>query len=88
MTLAVRAYVGIEVAKQRNAMAIADADRGGEVRFFGEVDATDESMRRIIRKIASRHADPHFCYGAGSTDYGLDRLITSMGYSCSVINGR
>lgn len=40
------AFVGIDVAKLRNAIAIADAGREGEVRFFGEVNASDESMRR------------------------------------------
>ena len=32
-------YVGIDVAKLRNAVAVADGGRGGEVRFVGEVDA-------------------------------------------------
>jgi hypothetical protein len=31
-------FVGIDVAKSRNAIAIADSERGGEVRYFGEVD--------------------------------------------------
>ena len=35
------------VAKLRNAIAIADSGREGQVRFFGEVDASDESMRRV-----------------------------------------
>jgi transposase len=30
-------FVGIDVAKSRNAVAIADGERGGEVRFLGEV---------------------------------------------------
>jgi hypothetical protein len=28
-------FVGIDVAKVRNAIAIADGERGGEVRFLG-----------------------------------------------------
>ena len=42
------AFVGIDVAKLRNAIAIADSSREGEVRFFGEVDASVTSMRRVI----------------------------------------
>jgi len=34
------AFVGIDVAKLKNAIAIAEAGREGEVRFFGEVDAS------------------------------------------------
>ncbi|TJW58192.1 MAG: IS110 family transposase, partial [Mesorhizobium sp.] len=48
------AFVGIDVAKLRNAIAVADAGREGEVRFFGEVDASEESMRRVIRRIATK----------------------------------
>ncbi|MER8759073.1 IS110 family transposase [Mesorhizobium sp. M0976] len=48
------AFVGIDVAKLKNAIAIAEAGREGEVRFFGEVDASATSMRRVIGRIASR----------------------------------
>ena len=40
------AFVGIDVAKLKNALAIADVGREGEVRFFGEVDASVVSLRR------------------------------------------
>ena len=43
------AFIGIDVAKLRNAIAIADSGREGEVRFFGEVDASVTSMRRVGR---------------------------------------
>ena len=33
------AFVGIDVAKGRNTIAVADGERGGEVRYVGEVDA-------------------------------------------------
>src|SRR5215213_3555938 len=68
-------FVGIDVAKTRNttrnAIAIADGARGGEVRFLGEVDASEESMRRLVKRIAGRYARAHFCYEAGPTGYGL-----------------
>jgi transposase len=74
-------FVGIDVAKARNAIAIADGERGGEVRFLGEVDASEESMRRVVKRIATQHDRVHFCYEAGPTGYGLHRLITSHGHS-------
>ncbi|WP_292374143.1 IS110 family transposase [Mesorhizobium sp.] len=80
-----RAFVGIDVAKLRNAIAIADAGREGEVRFFGEVDASDTSMRRVIQRIAAKFDRVHFCYEAGPTGYGLYRLIRSLGYECMVV---
>lgn len=78
-------FVGIDVAKLRNAIAIADAGREGEVRFFGEVDAGDAGMRRVIQRIAAKFVQAHFCYEAGPTGYGLYRLIRSLGHECIVV---
>ena len=78
-------FVGIDVAKARNAVAIADGERGGEVRYLGEVDSSEESMRRLIKRIAAKHDRMHFCYEAGPTGYGLHRLITTLGYACTVV---
>lgn len=77
--------VGIDVAKARNAIAVADGERGGDVRFVGEVDASEESMRRVVKRIAATSERVHFCYEAGPTGYGLHRLITSLGHSCTVV---
>jgi transposase len=79
------AFVGIDVAKLRNAVAVADAGRDGEVRFYGEVDASPESMRRLAAKLAGKYQRLHFCYEAGPTGYGLHRLLTGLGHSCVVV---
>ncbi len=78
-------FVGIDVSKARNAIAVADGERGGEVRFVGEVDASEESMRRVVKRIAGSCDRAHFCYEAGPAGYGLHRLITSLGYPCTVV---
>ena len=57
------AFVGIDAAKKRNAIAVAEAGRDGEVRYWGEVDASPESMRKIVAKLAGRFEKLHFCYG-------------------------
>lgn len=79
------AFVGIDVAKLRNAIAIADGGREGEVRFLGEVDASHASMSRLIQRIAAKVDCTHFCYEAGPTGYGLYRLIRSLGHECIVV---
>ena len=73
------------VAKMCNAIAIADGERRGEVRFLGAVDASEQSMRRLIQRIAAKHERVHFCYEAGPTGYGLHRLITSLGHPCMMV---
>jgi transposase len=53
--------------------------------YIGEVDASDESMRRAVKRIAAKYDDVLFCYEAGPTGYGLHRLITSLGFDCMVV---
>jgi transposase len=79
------AFVGIDAAKARNAIAVAEGGRGGEVRYLGEVDASEQGMRRIVARIAAKYDRVYFCYEAGPTGYGLHRLITGLGHDCTVV---
>lgn len=79
------AFVGIDVAKLKNAIAIAETGREGEVRVFGEVDASATGMRRVVERIASRFDGVHFCCEAGPTGYGLYRPIRALGHECTVV---
>ena len=85
MVYSTEVFVGMDVSKTRNAIAVADGERGGEVRYLGEVDASPETMRRFVRRLAAKHGRVHFCYEAGPTGYGLHRLITELGYPCMVV---
>lgn len=78
-------YVGIDVARMRNAIAVADGEHGGEVRYLGEIGAAPESMRRLVKRLAARHERLHFCCEAGPAGYGLYRLITGLGHPCTVV---
>ena len=62
--------VGIDVAKARNVIAVADGERGGE--------------RRLVKRIAAS-CTRIFCYEAGTTGYGRHWLITSLGQLCTVV---
>ena len=55
------AFVGIDTSKLRNAVAIADAGRGGEVRFLGEIENTPASTAKLVRKLAARYKRLTFC---------------------------
>ena len=85
MTGSREAFVGIDAAKLRNAVAIADDGREGEVRYLGEFDATPECMRRLVARLAAKYGRLHFCYEAGPTGYGLYRLIVALGHACTVV---
>lgn len=78
-------FVGLDVAKARHAVAVAEDGRDGEVRYLGEIDADPAAVRRLVTKLAQRHAQLHFCYEAGPTGYGLHRQLTALGHACTVV---
>ncbi|MGO9472002.1 MAG: IS110 family transposase, partial [Rhodomicrobium sp.] len=78
-------FVGIDTSKLRNAIAIAEQGRQGEVRYLGEIDNTPEATRKLVAKLAQRDRKLHFCYEAGPTGYGLHRWLTDLGQSNIVV---
>jgi transposase len=78
-------FVGIDTAKARNAIAIAEAGRQGEVRYLGEFDNTPDAVAKLVRKLGDRYETLHFCYEAGPTGYGLYRQILAMEHGCMVV---
>ena len=79
------AFVGIDAAKARNAIAIAEGGRNGEIRYLGEFDSAPEAMAKLIRKLGERYEVVHVCYEAGPTGYGLYRQILALGHKCTVV---
>lgn len=78
-------FVGLDTSKLRNAVAIADGGRSGEVRFFGEIDNNGTAMAKLVRKLAAKYERLTFCYEAGPTGYGLYRQIKSLGHQCILV---
>ena len=78
-------FVAFDTSKLRNAVAIAEAGRSGEVRFVGEIENSDAATAKLVRKLAARYERLTFCYEAGPTGYGLYRQITSLGHDCMVV---
>jgi transposase len=79
------AFVGIDTAKARNAVAVAEGGRKGEIRYMGEFDNTPDAVIKLVRKLAERYETVQFCYEAGPTGYGLYRQIIALGHACSVV---
>jgi transposase len=79
------AYVAFDTSKLRNAVALAEAGRSGEVRFLGEIDNTPAATAKLVKKLSGKYDRLTFCYKAGPTGYGLYRLIKSLGQECMVV---
>src|SRR6266849_5581353 len=78
------AYVAFDTSKLRNAVAIADGGRAGEVRFLGEIENNAAATAKLVRKLAGKYGRLTFCYEAGPTGYGLYRQIKNLGHACIV----
>jgi transposase len=78
------AFVGFDTSKLRNAVAVAESSRTGEIRFLGEIENTDAATAKLVKKLAAKYQRLTFCYEAGPTGYGLHRLIESLGHECMV----
>jgi transposase len=50
-----KAFVALDTAKLRNAVAIADAGRNGEIRYLGEIDNTEAETRKLVAKQRRPH---------------------------------
>jgi transposase len=79
------AFVAFDTSKLRNAVAIADGGRGGEVRFLGEIENSAAATAKLVRKLAGKYQRLTFCYEAGPTGYGLHRQISGLGQACIVV---
>ena len=79
------AFVALDTSKLRNAVAIAEGGRAGEIRFLGEIENSSAATAKLVRKLAGKYQRLTFCYEAGPTGYGLYRQIKSLGHACMVV---
>jgi hypothetical protein len=49
------AYVAFDTSKLRNAVALAEAGRAGEVRFLGEIENTEAATAKLSGKPQTEH---------------------------------
>lgn len=79
------AFVAFDTSKLRNSVAIAEAGRDGEIRFFGEIENSATATAKLAKKLSAKYRRLTFCYEAGPTGYGLYRQIKSLGHECIVV---
>lgn len=76
-------YVGLDVHKEKIAVAIAEEGRK-EPRYWGMIPHTPEDIRKLVKKLGEPQT-LRVCYEAGPTGYGLYRLLLSLGVHCNII---
>jgi transposase len=75
-------FVGLDV--HADAIAVAVAETGGEVRSLGVIPNRLESIRKLVHKLGPVQ-QLRACYEAGPTGYVLYWQLTQLGVACEVI---
>jgi transposase len=78
-------YVGIDVSKDKLAVAIASGGVRDEVLSLGTFENNPASVDRLLKKLSRRGLPVSVCYEAGPTGYGLYRQVRAFGFECCVI---
>jgi len=50
-------FIGLDTSKTKISVAVAEKERNGEVRFFGDISAEPTSVASTVAKLAKRGAN-------------------------------
>ncbi len=75
-------FIGLDV--HADTIAVAVAERGGEVRSLGTIPNRPEAVRRLMKKLGDAK-QLRACYEAGPCGYVLYWQLTELGVACDVI---
>jgi transposase len=64
-------YVGLDVHKATDSVAVAESGRGGEVRQLGVFENRPEVLTKLTARLSRGGRRLSFCYEAGPCGYGL-----------------
>ncbi|MBL9117439.1 MAG: transposase [Verrucomicrobiaceae bacterium] len=78
-------YLGLDVHAENIAVAIAEAERDGELRSHGEIPNTFHSIDKLLRKLGHPDKELRVCYEAGPCGFVLARFLKKKGIACDVI---
>jgi transposase len=75
-------HVGLDVDSEKLVVAVAES--AGEVRSLGAIAYTEESIRRLVKRLGPANR-LRVCYEAGPHGYALYWQLTRLGVHCDVI---
>lgn len=80
-------YIGMDVHKEDNVIAVADGARKGEVREYGKISNDSHTLEKLVRRLKKAHPDAelHFAYEAGPCGFPIYRRLTQLKLDCIVV---
>ena len=78
-------FVGLDVHKERIAVAHASADQASEIVYVGQVGTREADLDKLLRRLHRRASRLVVAYEAGPCGYGLYRRLTEKGVACLVV---
>ena len=72
-------FVGMDVHKKTISVALVEAAPGAEVRFYGTIPNTPDTIRSLYKKLTKDGQALHICYEAGPCGYGVQRQASKLG---------
>jgi transposase len=76
------ADVSLDVHKDTIAVALAEADKRGEVREHGKIANTPAAVKTFAGKPSRGGLELGFCYEAGPCGYDIQRQLSAAGHGC------
>jgi len=61
-------FIGLDTSKLKISVAVAEGERNGEVRFFGDISADPTSVASMVAKLAKRGTILHFSQAPDNGD--------------------
>jgi transposase len=79
-------YIGLDVHKDKNQVAIADEGKDGEVRMYGSISNDLHALEKLARKLGGPGIVLHFVYEAGPCGFVIARRLAQLGSDCTVVS--
>ena len=77
-------FIGLDVHKDTITVAIANEGRKSEVRLYGTIANTTETIGKVITNLMTPGTELRFVYEAGPCGFALYRYLAGNGFRCIV----